>query len=80
MAKDQEEFKVQGKDVVEKVKKLIKEGNARRIIVKNEKGDVVAEFPVTVGVIGTVLAPVLAAIGAITAVLTNCTIVVVKRE
>jgi hypothetical protein len=80
VAKDQEEFKVQGKDVVEKVKKLIKEGNARRIIVKNEKGDVVAEFPVTVGVIGTVLAPVLAAIGAITAVLTNCTIVVVKRE
>ncbi len=80
MAQEQEEFKVKGKDVVEKVKKLIKEGNARRIIVKNEKGDVVAEFPVTVGVIGTVLAPVLAAIGAITAVLTNCTIVVVKRE
>jgi len=75
----QEEFKVSGDQVVEKVKQLIKEGNARRIIVKNEKGDSIVEFPLTAGVVGAVLLPVFAALGAVAAVATNCTIVVIKK-
>lgn len=75
----QEEFKVSGDQVVEKVKELIKQGNARRIIVKNEKGDSIVEFPLTAGVVGAVLLPIFAALGAVAAVATNCTIVVIKK-
>jgi len=75
-----EEFKVSGEDVVKKVKELVKEGNIRRIIIKNEEGKSLIEIPLTIGVVGTLLLPVLAAIGAIAAVVTNCTIVVEKRE
>ena len=75
-----EEFKVSGDSLVKKIKDIIKAGNARRIIIKNDKGEVVMEFPVTVGVVGIVLAPILAAVGALAAILTSCTIVVVKRE
>ncbi len=75
----QEEFKVSGSDLKDRVKKLIEEGNARKIIIKNEKGDTLLEIPVTLGAIGAILAPVLAAVGAIAALLTNCTIVVVKK-
>lgn len=74
-----EEFKVSGDEVMKKVKELLKEGNARKIIIKNEKGDVVVEFPLTVGAIGAVVAPMLAAIGALAALVTSCTIVVVKK-
>jgi len=77
--KNQEEFKVSGSELKEKVKELIKEGDARRIIIKNEKGDTVLEIPVTIGAIGVILAPVLAAVGALAAILTNCMIVVVKK-
>ena len=77
---DQEEFKVSGTDLKDRVKKLIEEGNARKIIIKNEKGDTILEIPVTLGAIGAILAPVLAAVGAIEALLTNCTIVVVKSK
>jgi hypothetical protein len=76
---NKEEFKVSGTDLKDRVKKLIEEGNARKIIIKNEKGDTLLEIPVTLGAIGAVLAPVLAAVGAIAALLTNCTIVVVKK-
>lgn len=75
----QEEFKVNSDKIVAKVKELIQEGNARRIIIKNEKDEVLIEFPVTVGAVGVLLAPVLAAVGALAALLTNCTIVVVKK-
>jgi hypothetical protein len=74
-----EEFSISGDKVVEKVKELIKEGNARRIIINNEKGESVLEIPVTVGVVGALIAPVLAAVGAAAALLTNCTIVVIKK-
>ncbi|MBU1075283.1 DUF4342 domain-containing protein [Patescibacteria group bacterium] len=74
-----EEFKISGDKVVEKVKELIKEGNARRIIINNEKGESLIEIPVTVGVVGALIAPVLAAVGAAAALLTNCTIVVIKK-
>ncbi|MFA6512203.1 MAG: DUF4342 domain-containing protein [Patescibacteria group bacterium] len=76
---NQEEFKVSGDDLVKKVKEIIKEGNARRIIIKNEKGEEILQMPVTVGVIGTVFAFPLAAIGAVAALVTNCTLVVIKK-
>ncbi|MEO8066017.1 MAG: DUF4342 domain-containing protein [Candidatus Doudnabacteria bacterium] len=75
----QEEFKVSGQELKEKVKQLIQAGNARKIIIKNEKGDSVLEIPLTWGAVGVILAPALAAVGGIAALLTNCTIVVVKK-
>jgi len=68
-----ESFKVAANELVDAVKKLIREGNVRRIIIK-QQGRTVAEFPLTVGVIGTVFAPMLAAVGALAAVLTECSI------
>jgi len=76
----QEEFKVSGEEVVKKVKELIKKGNARKIIIKDTKGRSVLEIPLTLGVIGAILVPVLAAISAVAAVLTNCTVVVIKKK
>lgn len=75
-----EEFKVSGEEVLKKIKELIREGNIRRIIIKNEEGKVLVEFPLTVGVVGAALLPVWAAIGAIAALVTKCTIIVEKRE
>ncbi|NTU98639.1 DUF4342 domain-containing protein [Candidatus Falkowbacteria bacterium] len=74
------EFKVSGEKLVKKVKELIKEGNARKIIIKDEKGKSIMEIPLTVGAVGVLLAPVLAAVGALAALLTECTIVVVKEK
>jgi hypothetical protein len=74
-----EEFKVSGEEVVKKVKQLIKEGNIRRITIKNSKGKTLLEFPLTVGVVGAAILPTLAAVGAIAALLTNCTIAVEKE-
>jgi hypothetical protein len=74
-----EEFKVSGEEITGKVKELIRGGNARRIIIKNEKGETIIEIPLTIGVVGTVIAPVLAAVGAIAALATKCTIVVEKK-
>lgn len=73
------EFKVYGHDLVSEIKKLIKAGNVRRIIIKNEKGKVLMEFPVTIAVVSTVFAPVLAAVGALAALLNKCSIVVEKK-
>ncbi len=74
-----EEFKVSSDDLVKTVKELIHKGNIRRIIIKDEKGKVLLEIPVTIGVIGAILAPWLAAIGVIAAMVTNCTIVVERK-
>ncbi len=74
-----EEFTLDGDKVLAKVKELIREGNVRRIIIKNEHGDTLVEFPVTIGVVGALLAPPLAAVGALAALLTKCTIVVIKK-
>jgi hypothetical protein len=73
-----ESFKVAGNQLVDAVKKLLHEGNVRRVIIKQDSRTI-AEFPLTVGVIGTVFAPLLAAIGALAAVLSECTIEV-ERE
>jgi repressor of nif and glnA expression len=78
--KREEKFRVSGSDILKKVEEVIKEGNARRIIIKNEKDETIIEFPVTVGVVGVVLAPVLAAVGAVAALVTNATIIVEKRK
>ena len=75
-----EQFKVYGHEVLKKIKELIKQGNIRRIIIKNEKGKVLMEIPVTFAVVGTVFAPVLAAIGALAAVLNQCTIEVERTD
>jgi len=79
MTNKKEEFKVSGEDIIGKIKDIIKEGNARRIIIKNDDGESVAEFPMTVGAVGALVAPILAAVGAIAALLTKCTIVVEKK-
>jgi hypothetical protein len=68
-----ESFKVAGNQLLDAVKRLVHEGNVRRVIIKQD-ARVIAEFPLTVGVIGAALAPVLAAVGAIAAVITDCTI------
>lgn len=68
-----ESFKVKGDEVVKRVKEIVREGNARRVVVKQGSRTVV-EFPVTVGVVGALAAPVLAAVGALAALLTECTI------
>ena len=68
-----------GGELLDRLKQLIAEGNVRRVVVKQE-GQIVAEFPLSVGVVGTVLAPVAAAIGALVALLTHCTIEVERTE
>ena len=78
--KHTEEFSVNADQVVEKVKQLINEGNVRRVIIKNEQGESIMEFPVTFGVVGAVLLPMFAALGAAVALMTKCTIVVEKRD
>lgn len=75
-----EEFKVNGEELLGKVKQIIKEGNVRRISVKNKDGKTIIELPLTIGVVGAALAPILAAVGAIAALVTVCTIVVERDE
>ena len=74
-----ESFKAEGDQIVEKVKRLVQEGNVRRVIVQHE-GRTVAEFPLTAGVLGALLAPVLAAIGVLVAMMKDCTIQVERTE
>ena len=75
-----EEIRITGEELLAKVKELVREGNVRRIIVKNEEGKILVEIPLTLGVVGAILAPSLAALGAVAALVTNCTIVVEKVE
>jgi hypothetical protein len=75
-----EEIQVLGRDLVDKVRGLIHEGNVQRIIVRDEHGNTFVEIPVTVAAIGAILAPLLAALGAISALVAKFTIVVVRTE
>ncbi len=80
MAEEQkEEFKIKGEQLLEKVKGIIKEGNVRKITIKDKDGNVILSIPVTLGVIGAVLAPILAAVGAIAALVTECSISVERK-
>lgn len=74
-----ESIKVKGSQLVDKAKELIEEGNVRRIVIKQEERTI-AEFPLTVGVVGAVAAPMLAAIGAIAALVSDCRIEVERAE
>lgn len=76
----EEEFSVSADDLVSKVKELLREGNVTRIIIRNEGGKTLLEIPATVGVVGVIFAPWLAALGAIAALATKCTIEVERRE
>jgi hypothetical protein len=75
-----EEFVVSGEDLLDRVKRIIDQGNVRKITIKSREGKTIAEFPVTLGVVGAVLAPMLAAVGAIAALVTECTITVERIE
>lgn|SRR5512135_2273183 len=75
-----EEYTVTGKNLVERVQQLLHEGNVTRVIVKDDKGKALLEIPATVGVVGAVLAPWLVALGVVAALVTNCRIVVERRE
>lgn len=73
-----EEYQIDGDELVAKVKDLVHEGNIRRVTIKNETGNTLIEIPLTLGVVGALLLPVWAALGALAALVTNCTIVVEK--
>ncbi len=73
-----EEFEVTGEKLIETVKQIIRGGNIRRVTIKSEKGESLIEFPLTLGVAGALILPQLAAIGAIAALVTKCSIVVEK--
>ncbi|MCL2662873.1 MAG: DUF4342 domain-containing protein [Oscillospiraceae bacterium] len=74
--KNTEEFKINGEDLISKIKEIIKQGNAKKITIKGKDGNEIISFPVTVGVAGLILAPVFAAVGAVAALATECTIVI----
>ncbi len=74
MAEKNEEFKVNGEELLKKVKELIKEGNVRKVTIKDKDGKTILSFPLSLGVVGAVLAPMLAAVGAVAALVTECTI------
>jgi len=80
MEEFKEEFKVKSEEVIEKIKELIHEGNVSRIIIKDEDGKTYMEIPVTIGVIGVLLAPWLAAIGAIAAMVGHLKVEVIRSE
>jgi hypothetical protein len=73
-----EEYQVSGESLIAKAKELVHEGNIRRLIIKNEEGNTLIEVPLTLGVVGAALLPVWAAIGAIAALVTKCTLIVEK--
>jgi hypothetical protein len=79
MAERKEEFKVNGEELLKKVKELVAEGTVRRLTIKNKEDKTLLEVPLTVGVVGALIAPTLAAIGAVAALVTECTISVERQ-
>jgi hypothetical protein len=79
-SKHKSEFHVTGEELLAKIKELIHEGNVRKIIIKNDKGETYLEIPVTIGLIGAIVAPVFAAIGALAALAAHFTIEVERKE
>jgi len=78
--KKEDSFTINGEDLLRKVKELIREGNVRKITIKDKDGKVLVVIPLTFGVVGAILAPTLAAIGAIAALVTECTISVERND
>lgn len=79
-AATKETYEVDGDNLLNKVKEIVREGNVRRLIIKNEEGKQLIEIPLTVGVVGAVLLPVWAAIGVIAAIVTSASIEVVRND
>lgn len=77
---NREEFKVKGDELLAKIKEIIHQGNIRKIIIMNEDRKEIMSFPVTVAVAGAMISPILAAVGAIAALVGNCTIIIEKEE
>jgi hypothetical protein len=75
-----EEFRVNGEELLAKIKEILHEGNIRKLIIKDKEGRTLIEVPLTIGVVGAVLVPVWAAIGAIAALVAEATVVVEKTE
>ena len=75
-----EEFKVKGDELLGRIKELIAEGNVRRLTINNSEGKTMIEIPLTIGVVGALIAPVAAAIGAVAALVTECTITVSRDD
>jgi DNA-binding Lrp family transcriptional regulator len=75
-----EEYSVRGDDLLSRIKELVREGNIRRITIRSDEGNTLIEIPLAIGVVGAMLLPVWAAVGAIAALVTNCTIAVERRE
>jgi len=82
MAEEQrpEEFNVSGEKLKDKVKELLHEGNVRKITIKDKGGNTILAIPLTFGVIGAVIAPILAAVGAVAALVTECTITIERKD
>lgn len=76
--KKEEIFKIKGEELLQKVKNLFKEGNIRKIAINDKNGRTIAEFPLTIGVAGALVTPVLVAVGSIAALISECSIVVYK--
>jgi len=74
------EFKVSGKELLKKIEELIHEGNIRRIIIKDSKGKTFIEIPLTIGIVGTIAAPIMAAVGALAGLVANFTIEVIRKD
>ena len=75
-----ESFKIHGENLLKKVKELIEEGNVRKVTITDKSGKELMSFPLTVGVVGTLFAPVLAAVGALAALVGECTISIEREE
>ena len=80
MPTKKETFNINGEDLLNKIKELIREGNVRKITINDKSGKELMSFPVTVGVVGLLLRPVLAAVGALAALIADCTITVEKED
>ena len=80
MPTTKESFNINGEDLLNKVKEVIKEGNIRKITIQDKTGKELMTFPLTIGVVGALLAPVLAAVGALAALIGECTITVEKES
>ena len=77
--KTHEEYTLSGDKLVSKIKEIVKEGNARKIIIKKEDGETLLEFPLTIGAVGVLAAPIVAAVGALAALVSSCTIIVERK-
>ena len=75
-----EQYQLTSEDVITRIKQIVHEGNVRRVLIRNADGQVIVEFPLSVGVVGAAMAPTWAALGAIVALVTDCAIEIERRE